>query len=68
MRQLLLEQRRLAGEHVLAVHQFDRIVAKDDGGLRHLADFVATRGPGNSDVGLVRGKAAHAFGEIKKRR
>ncbi len=68
MGQLLLEQGGLAGEHALAVHQFDRVVAKDDGGMRHLVDFVAARSPRDSDIGLVRCKTAHTFSQIAQRR
>ncbi len=68
VRQLLLEQRRLAGERVLAAHQFERIVAEDHGGLRHFADLVAPPGLGNFDAGIVGGEAAHAVGETAERR
>ena len=67
LRQPLLEHRRLAGEHALAAHQLDRIVAKDDGGLRHLADLIASFGLADIDIGVVSGQPAHAVGEMQKR-
>ena len=68
MRQSLFEERRLAGQRVLAAHQFDRIVAEDHGGLRHFADFIVAIGFRNFDAGIVGGKAAHAAGETAQRR
>ena len=67
LRQLLLEHGRLAGQRPLAAHQLDRVVAKHDGGLRHLADFVAPAGLGDGDLGIVGGEPAHAVGEMQQR-
>ena len=68
LRQLLLQHRRLPREHALAAHQLDRIVAKHDGGLRHLADLVPPFGFRDVDVGVVGGEPAHAVGEMQQRR
>ena len=67
LRQPLLEHRRLPGEHALAAHQLDRILAKDDGGLRHLADLIASFRLADIDVGIVGRQPAHAVGEMQQR-
>ena len=68
LRQLLLEHGGLAGQHALAAHQLDCVVAEHDGRPRHLADLVLALGLGDIDVGVVAGEPAHAVGEMQKRR